>query len=271
MLRDLSLDELRGYAPDVAEPADFAEFWAAELAAAATREAEPVLRPADTRARHAAGVRRDVPRLRRRPGQSVAAATARERPGQRVHRRVHRVRRRARRPVRLAGLELRGPPAPGHGHPRPGRRVAQRGHARPQRQRRAEHPGLPDPRASPTRATYYYTRLFIDAARAVDGRPAPSGLRGPSGRHHGRQPGRRPGHRRRAPGRRSRRGPARRAVPGPPAARGGDHRQPPVRRAHRVLRRAPRRDGPGVPDAVLHRRGQPRQAGHRPRPCSRWG
>ena len=45
MLRDLSLDELRGYTPDVAEPADFAEFWAAELAAAATRDAEPVLHP----------------------------------------------------------------------------------------------------------------------------------------------------------------------------------------------------------------------------------
>src|SRR5215472_3243579 len=34
MLADLPLSELRGYVPDVAEPADFDEFWAGQLAAA---------------------------------------------------------------------------------------------------------------------------------------------------------------------------------------------------------------------------------------------
>jgi len=34
MLTDLPLSELRGYAPDVAEPADFDEFWSGQLAAA---------------------------------------------------------------------------------------------------------------------------------------------------------------------------------------------------------------------------------------------
>ena len=34
MLADLGLAELRQYRPEVAEPADFDEFWAAELAAA---------------------------------------------------------------------------------------------------------------------------------------------------------------------------------------------------------------------------------------------
>ena len=35
MLRDLPLPELRQYRPAVEEPADFDEFWASELAAAA--------------------------------------------------------------------------------------------------------------------------------------------------------------------------------------------------------------------------------------------
>jgi len=43
MLRDLPLDELRRYQPAVAEPADFAEFWAAELAAAARGRYDPAL------------------------------------------------------------------------------------------------------------------------------------------------------------------------------------------------------------------------------------
>jgi len=34
MLADLPLSELHGYVPDVAEPADFDEFWSGQLAAA---------------------------------------------------------------------------------------------------------------------------------------------------------------------------------------------------------------------------------------------
>ncbi len=41
MLSDLTLPELREYRPEVAEPADFDEFWASELAAARAQPAEP--------------------------------------------------------------------------------------------------------------------------------------------------------------------------------------------------------------------------------------
>jgi cephalosporin-C deacetylase len=53
MLRDLSLPELRQYRPAVEEPADFDEFWASELAAAAAHDREPVFTPAETQIRHA--------------------------------------------------------------------------------------------------------------------------------------------------------------------------------------------------------------------------
>ena len=53
MLADLPLDELRRYVPDVAEPADFDEFWAAQLDAARAHQAGPVFTRADTPVRHA--------------------------------------------------------------------------------------------------------------------------------------------------------------------------------------------------------------------------
>ena len=53
MLRDLPLDELRQYRPPVQEPADFDEFWASELAAAAASDAGPVFTPAQTQIQHA--------------------------------------------------------------------------------------------------------------------------------------------------------------------------------------------------------------------------
>ena len=53
MLTDLGLTELRQYRPDVAEPADFDEFWAGELAAARAYAAEPAFVRADTPVRHA--------------------------------------------------------------------------------------------------------------------------------------------------------------------------------------------------------------------------
>src|SRR5579862_4032351 len=57
MLADLPLSELRRYAPDVAEPADFDEFWAAQLGAAREHSAEPSFEPSfeamESSARHA--------------------------------------------------------------------------------------------------------------------------------------------------------------------------------------------------------------------------
>ena len=54
MLVDLPLSELRRYQPDVAEPADFGAFWASQLAAARAYDAEPSFVPADSAIRHAA-------------------------------------------------------------------------------------------------------------------------------------------------------------------------------------------------------------------------
>jgi len=53
MFADLSLSELRRYAPDVAEPADFDEFWSGQLAAARAAARAPVFTPAGTAVRHA--------------------------------------------------------------------------------------------------------------------------------------------------------------------------------------------------------------------------
>jgi len=53
MFADLSLSELRRYAPDVAEPADFDEFWSSQLAAARAAARAPVFTPAGTAVRHA--------------------------------------------------------------------------------------------------------------------------------------------------------------------------------------------------------------------------
>ncbi len=54
MLADLPLSELRRYRPDVAEPADFDEFWADQLAAARARRTESSFTPVDGPIRHAA-------------------------------------------------------------------------------------------------------------------------------------------------------------------------------------------------------------------------
>ena len=75
MLRDLPLDELRRYRPPVEEPADFDEFWASELAAAAASAAGPVFAPAQTQIQHA-GVF-DVP-AQRAPGRSRPTGSHRQ-------------------------------------------------------------------------------------------------------------------------------------------------------------------------------------------------
>jgi cephalosporin-C deacetylase len=53
MLAELPLSELRSYVPAVAEPADFDEFWSGQLAAARAHAADPVFIPAGTAIRHA--------------------------------------------------------------------------------------------------------------------------------------------------------------------------------------------------------------------------
>src|ERR1700722_15941310 len=53
MLADLPLADLRGYRPDVAEPADFDRFWTDQLAAARGHRAEPAFTLTDSPVRHA--------------------------------------------------------------------------------------------------------------------------------------------------------------------------------------------------------------------------
>ena len=53
MLADLPLAELRSYAPEVAEPSDFGAFWASELSAARARPLDPRFTKVDTAIRHA--------------------------------------------------------------------------------------------------------------------------------------------------------------------------------------------------------------------------
>jgi len=53
MLTDLPLAELRSYAPDVAEPADFDSFWSEQLAAARAAARAPEFTAASTPIRHA--------------------------------------------------------------------------------------------------------------------------------------------------------------------------------------------------------------------------
>jgi len=54
MLADLPLADLRGYRPDVREPADFDQFWSGQLAAARAARGEPAFTAADSQIRHAA-------------------------------------------------------------------------------------------------------------------------------------------------------------------------------------------------------------------------
>jgi cephalosporin-C deacetylase len=54
VLADLPLHELRQYQPEIAEPADFAEFWASEIRTARAGRSEPAFTPASSPAQHAA-------------------------------------------------------------------------------------------------------------------------------------------------------------------------------------------------------------------------
>jgi cephalosporin-C deacetylase len=53
LLVDLPLADLRDYRPEVAEPADFADFWAGQLAAARQDPAQPSFQPVDAKVQHA--------------------------------------------------------------------------------------------------------------------------------------------------------------------------------------------------------------------------
>ncbi len=53
MLVDLPLADLRNYRPEVAEPGDFADFWSRQLAAARAHQAEASFEPVDAKVQHA--------------------------------------------------------------------------------------------------------------------------------------------------------------------------------------------------------------------------
>jgi cephalosporin-C deacetylase len=178
MFADLPLAELRSYAPEVAEPADFDAFWAGELSAARARPVDPRFTKVDTAIRHAevfdvtfAGYGGDpikgwyfVPHEAATPGavvvEYIGYGGGRGDPFDWL-------------PWSCAGyphlvMDTRGqggtwrgadtPDPSDHGAPStPGFLTR----------------GIAGPR------TYYYTRLFIDAARAVDAaraHPAAGGL-----------------------------------------------------------------------------------------------
>ena len=165
MLRDLSLHELRGYTPAVAEPADFAEFWADELAATA-RDDEPVLSPAVTRVRHAEVFDVTFPGWGGHPVKGWLQLPRDSSPGSAFI-------------VEFIGYGGgRGDPfdwlawsCAGHPH----LVMDTRGQGGGWRTADTPDPGdngAPSTRGFMTRGiadprTYYYTRLFIDAARAV--------------------------------------------------------------------------------------------------------
>ena len=78
MLADLGLAELRQYRPEVAEPADFDEFWAGELAAARAYAAERRRScAADSPVRHAEVFDVTFPGYGGEPVRGLAAGPAR--------------------------------------------------------------------------------------------------------------------------------------------------------------------------------------------------
>ena len=262
---DLPLDELRGFRPEVAEPADFDDFWAATIAAARAVPTAPVLRPVDGPITPVRRVRRDVRRLRRRTGGRLADRAAR--PSRRAarRRRVRRVRRWARPGARAAGLAGRGLRPLPDGHPRPGQQLGhRRRHPRPVRERTGR-PRFPDPRHRQPADLLLPKGFHRRCPSSGCGAAVPTDRRRPR-RGHRREPGRRDRARGRRPGRRAGRRDAGRAVSLPLRARGRDDRRGSVRRDRAVPVGSP---GPGrrrVPNAVLLRRRQLRQASDRAQP-----
>ncbi len=178
MLADLPLADLRAYRPDVAEPDDFDSFWTEQLAAARSHRAEPVFTLTDSPVRHADVYDVTFAGHGGNPIRGWLLAPRSEVPGAAMI-------------VEFIGY------GGGRGHPFDWLQWSAAGHAHLVMDTRGQGGGwrsadTPDPSdigspAAPgfvTRgimdpATHYYTRLFTDAARAVD---AARGWTGSAGR-----------------------------------------------------------------------------------------
>lgn len=177
MLADLPLSELRSYRPDVAEPEDFDEFWAGQLAAARAQGGGAEFTAADSSVQHAAVYDVTFPGYDGDPIKGWLLAPHRGSPSAAFI-------------VEFVGY------GGGRGHPVDWLRWSCAGHphlimdCRGQGGgwRRADTPDLGDRGAPSTPGfltrgigdprEHYYTRLFVDAARAVDaarGWPAAAG------------------------------------------------------------------------------------------------
>jgi cephalosporin-C deacetylase len=164
---DLPLAELREYRPHVAEPEDFEAFWAAELAAAREHDAAPEFAPVATPIRHAEVLDVTFPGYAGDPIKGWLLVPREPAP-------------RSALVVEYVGYDG------GRGDPLDWLDFSCAGHAHLVMDTRGQGGGwraadTPDPRddgapSSPgflTRGiadprTHYYTRLFVDAARAVD-------------------------------------------------------------------------------------------------------
>ncbi len=177
MFVDLPLDELRRYRPAVAEPADFDEFWSAELAR--HTGGDPHFTPTPTPLRHAEVFDVTFPGYGGDPVRGWLLVPHQRRPGSVVV-------------VEYAGYNG------GRGHPADWLQwscagfahfvMDSRGQGGGWRSADTADPsddGAPSTNGFLTRGvarpgTYYYTRLFIDAVRAVDAvRRHPVGELGP--------------------------------------------------------------------------------------------
>jgi cephalosporin-C deacetylase len=164
---DLPLEQLRGYRPDVAEPADFDEFWSRQVAVARESPVDPVFEPVRTPIRHAEVF--DVT-FRGYRGEPIKGWLL-------VPRDV--------RPEAALVVEYVGYNG-GRGHPLDWLGYVSAGHPHFVMDSRGQGGGwrgadTPDPsdtgapstpgfltRGIADPATHYYTRLYVDAARAVD-------------------------------------------------------------------------------------------------------
>lgn len=165
MFVDLPLDELRGYRPVVAEPADFDAFWSGQLSDTVSDAAQ--FRPVDTPLTHAEVFDVTFPGYGRDPVAGWLLVP-------------HRLRDDAVVVIEYAGYNG------GRGHPLDWSRWACAGHVHFVMDSRGQGGGwrsadTPDPSDDGAPSTngfltrgvgdprrYYYTRLFVDAVRAVD-------------------------------------------------------------------------------------------------------
>ena len=272
MLVDLPLEELAAYRPEPLRRPTSTRSGRSTLAEARGHAARGALR---------AGRRRAARRSRRfdvtfsgyggQPIKGWLHAAARRRRAAAVRGRVHRLRRRARLPARLAALVARRLRAPGHGHARPGQRLARGDTPDPARAAATRPPRLHDPRHRPTRDTTTTggcspTRCARSRRRAAH----PAVDAEPRRRHAA--AARAAGSRSPSPGwcRTCVAAHARRAVPLPLPARDRDHRRAPVQpRSRATCACTATRSTQRLRHAGVLRRRQLRGPRRRRRRCSR--